>query len=316
MDADSDIDMGSAQDEISTDLFGASEPENYDIEDTAENEDSPEDSSEEEPEDSPEEEPEEEPQVRSAPQSWKKEMHEAWSSLDPSIQDYIEQRESEMRNGLDINKEDSTLGRTVRDTLSNYGDLIQQQGIDENTLIHSLLNMHGQLSTASPEERANVLNKVAQAYGIESQPEYQDENLQALQNKVAQMEQYINASYQQTQQAEREKTLNEVEEFASKNPYFDEVANEITNLITAGYSLDEAYQHAIWMNPSTRQKELERQAKEESDKKAQEAKQAASKARKAKSANVKSRDTNTVPTEPLGSMEDTMRETFREINNR
>src|SRR5689334_813713 len=41
-------------------------------------------------------------QVRSAPKSWAKEQHEHWSRLDPKVQEYIELREKQMLDGLDM----------------------------------------------------------------------------------------------------------------------------------------------------------------------------------------------------------------------
>ena len=98
--------------------------------------------------------------------------------------------------------------------------------------------------------------------------------------------------------------------------FFDEVSEQIVPLINSGYSLEDAYQNAIWLNPVTRQKEIDRAAKEAESKALEEAKKEAEKARKAKSANVRGRDTSRTPTEATGTMEDTLRETFREIQNR
>ncbi|NIT58428.1 MAG: hypothetical protein GWN00_20030, partial [Aliifodinibius sp.] len=41
-------------------------------------------------------EPSQQIEPRTAPQSWKKEMHDAWGTLAPEVQDYIELREKQM----------------------------------------------------------------------------------------------------------------------------------------------------------------------------------------------------------------------------
>ena len=109
-----------------------------------------------------------------------------------------------------------------------------------------------------------------------------------------------------------------METFASdpEHEFFDEVSEQIVPLINAGYSLEDAYANAIWLNPVTRQKEIDRTAKEAAKKAEAEAKQEAEKAKKAKAANVRGRDTSRDSTEPTGTMDDTLRDTFREIQNR
>lgn len=42
------------------------------------------------------------------------------------------------------------------------------------------------------------------------------------------------------------------------HPYFDEVTGDIAVLISAGHSLADAYEKAVWANPTTRQKEIAR----------------------------------------------------------
>ncbi len=41
-----------------------------------------------------------EPTWKKPPQSWKKELHEPWQTLDPRYQEYIHTREADMQKGL------------------------------------------------------------------------------------------------------------------------------------------------------------------------------------------------------------------------
>jgi hypothetical protein len=72
--------------------------------------------------------------------------------------------------------------------------------------------------------------------------------------------------------------------------------------------LQEAYDKAIWMVPEVRDKLL---AKQDQERRAKEAEQAAA-ARKAAAANVRPRGTPPAAQKP-GSMEDTIRATYREL---
>ena len=312
---DSSIDMDAAMDSISSDLFGV-EPEK-------EPEDVKESSEEitEEASDEAKEEPEEsKPATRPAPQSWKKEMHEFWNGLDPSVQAYVEQREQQMHDGLEKDRGDATLGRTMRDVMTPYSEMLKAQGIDEPVMVRNLMNAHYRLSTADEAGKRDLINQIAQSYNISLDGEAPkvDPALKAIQDKVNSLESHLTAAQQATLQEARDRVEQDVEVFASDptHEFFDEVSEQIVPLINAGYSLEDAYQNAIWLNPVTRQKEMDRNAKDAAEKAEKTAKQEAEKARKAKSANVRGRDTGKASTEPKGTMEDTLLETYNEIQNR
>lgn len=301
---ESGIDMDSAINEISSDVFGVEEPTEEVTDDI-----------QEEPSDEPEEEP---IAAKEAPQSWKKEMREHFAALPAEVQDYIEQRENQMRDGLEKDRGDANLGRVMRDVMSPYSPMLKSQGIDESVMVRNLMNAHYQLSTADTDQKISLIKQIAQSYGVPLDGEQQqiDPALKAVMDKVTGLEQHLTASHQRTLQEARTRVESEVSAFAETHEFFDDVSEQIVPLINSGYSLEEAYQNAIWLNPVTRQKEIDRAAKDAAAQAEEKAKQEVEKARKAKSANVRGRDTTRTPTEPTGTMEDTMRETLREIQNR
>lgn len=303
--ADSGIDMDAAMDSITNDIFDSPPAVKTDEETTAEN---------------TEKETTEDPEVetRAAPQSWKKEMHEFWNGLDPAVQDYVEQRETQMKEGLEKDRGDANLGRVMRDVMSPYSEMLKSQGIDESAMVRNLMNAHYRISTADEAGRTDLIRQLAQSYGVNLDGETQqvDPALKAMQDRISGLEHNIKASHEQSLQEARTRVETDVENFASEHEFFDEVSEQIVPLINAGYDLEEAYQNAIWLNPVTRQKEIDRTSKEAAENAQEQAKAEAEKALKAKKANVRGRDTNKTPTEPVGTMEDTMRETLREINSR
>lgn len=309
--ADSDgFDMEGAQEDLAADLFDA-EPE---AKDDLIDEIVPEETGKETVEETTTEEVLE---GRTAPSSWRKEMHERWNTLDPEMQDYIEKREEQMRDGLDTNKADSTLGRDIRDTINPYMDLLSSQKLTEASAIKYLMNAHAKLSNAPADQKQALLEEFGKAYGVGTTQQV-DPALQAMQSRLSEMENYMTTSQQHTLQVAQEKIVQDVEKFASDpaHPYFDELETEIASLIKAGFDLDEAYEKAVWVNPVTRQKENDRRLSEAEKAATLEAKQKTEKAKKAKAVNVRSRDTQNAPTEPTGTMDDTMRETLLEIQNR
>lgn len=302
--ADSGFDMEAAGDELSSSLFDSTPEEVL-----------PEAITEEVVEEVVEE------TLRAAPQSWKKEMHESWGSLPPEVQEYIDQRENQMKEGLEKDRGDANLGRMMRDVMTPYSEMLQQQGVDEPTMVKTMMNAHYRLSTASPEEKAQLFNQLAQNYGVSlngEQPQQADPVIKQLQDELNSIKSNLSAKDQEALQAAKDRVGAEVEAFASdpEHSYFDEVSDDLIPYLNAGYSLQDAYEKAVWANPVTRQKEQDRIQSEKEAELREKANDKANKAKKAKSANVRTRDTKAVPTEPLGTMEDTMHETLREIQNR
>lgn len=318
--ADSGINMDTAVQSISDDLFGKTEA----TQDSDTNEEVLDETQSDETqikaqdvtEDKTEEVIEEKP-ARKAPQSWKKEMHDQFQKLDPTVQDYIDQREAQMREGLEKDRTDANVGRTMRDLMTPYAALLKSQNVDEPTAVRYLLNAHYKLSTANPQEKEALAKEFLRSYGI-GEPDNSDPEIKRLREELHGIKSHLTASQQRTLQETRERVESDVSKFASdpSHSYFDDVADDIVPLIKAGYSLDEAYEKAIWANPVTRQKELDRLQTEKEAKSKEKAKQDAQAALKAKSVNVRSRDTTKTPTALHGTMEDTLRDTYRAIQNR
>lgn len=321
---ESSIDMGAAMDDITSSIFPDAQPvESQEeviesTEEVIESTDEVEDAlqQEEEVEATTEEEITEK---LGLPASWKKDMQEKWDSIDPDTQAYFLKREQQMQDGLEKDRGDANLGRVMRDVMAPYSQMLKAQNIDESVMVRNLMNAHYRLSTSDDAGKLALMQQFARSYGINldgSQPQQVDPTIQVLQNRLQGLESHITASHQRSLQEARTRVESDVHAFASDpdHEFFDEVAEQIVPLINAGYELEDAYNNAIWLNPVTRQKQIEKTAAEAAAKAEETAKQQAEKARKAKSANVRGRDTSKTPTEPTGTMEDTMREIYRELN--
>lgn len=305
-----DFNMEEAQAELASDVFGATEPEveaEEEIKDSTEDEESSEEV----------EEPKEEViESKPPPQSWKKEMHDHWNELKPEVQDYFELREQQMSEGIGVAKEDARLGRDLRDVLTPFDQLLTTQGVDQKTAVQYLMNAHYKLSTADEQGKLDAINQMAQSYGIKLDGSKVTPEIQTLQSKINQLEQVIGRSQQESQQEKQTKAMKEVEAFASEHDLFDEVADDIVPFIHTGLSLQESYEKAIWANPVTRQKEIDRIEKEKAENLEKTKQEKVEKAKKAKSTNIKSRDTVKAHTGPRGKMFDELDTLYQEIQNR
>lgn len=310
---ESGFDMDGAVESLGSDLFPNSEEFKEDENDVVEEAD---DSTES---DEIDEDTEETTEPKEAPKSWKKEMHEVWKNLTPEAQEYIELREQQMKEGLETDRNDANLGKMMRDVMSPYSDMLKSQNLDEPTAVKYFMNTHYQLTNANPQQKEQLIKQIAKNYGVDfdgGQTEEVDPKYKQLEQELYGIKSALNQREQADLQAARERVNKEVEIFASEHPYFEEVEGDLAELITAGLSLEDAYETAIWKNPLIRQKELDRINAEKEAEKLKANEEKVQKAKKAKAVNVKSRDTNRTPTESLGTMEDTIRATFREIQSR
>jgi hypothetical protein len=195
-----------------------------------------------------------------------------------------------------------------------HSELLEKQGINEVKAVEYLLNANYKLSTGTPEQRQMAFKELARAYNLDGEnvaPET-SELAQRLQN----IESNIAKSHQAALQATKTRIESEVEAFASEHEHFDDLQDEIAKFISVGYELEDAYEKALWANPLTRQKELDRIEKEKTGKAKETKKAVVDKAKRAKSVNVRGRNTDRASTAPLGTMDDTMNEVLRDIQNR
>lgn len=258
---------------------------------------------------------------REAPKSWKKEMHEAWGKLDPSVQDYVDLREKQMIDGLDKDRGDANLGRTMRDIMTPYRAMIQAQGIDEPRAVQVLLNAHYKLSNGDAQARSDYFRVLAKQYGIDvsslggSNESKADPAFTSLKNELDGIKQTLSRNQAASFEEARKKVGMDVDKFASdpKHSYFDEVSDDIATMIRAGYDLETAYEKAVWANPVTRQKEVLRLQQENEKASNEKRKQEVEAAKKAASTNIRGRDSSRTPTGPKGSIDDTLRETLDAI---
>jgi hypothetical protein len=114
-------------------------------------------------------------------------------------------------------------------------------------------------------------------------------------------------------------TAAEVDAFAKDpaHPYFDEVADHITLLLRdPKISLKDAYEQAVWANPVTRAKEQARLQKETEEAVRKAAEEEAKKAAAARGTKLRGKDGERASPDFVGSMDETLRETYKEIQGR
>lgn len=265
-----------------------------------------------------------------APKSWPKEMHAHWPTTPKEVRQYWKTREKQMLDGLDQYKQNATYGESLRKVLDPYSPHLKAANIQEADLVGRLMNAHWRLTQGSESDRKAAYEELGKNLGFAAANAIADAaagngqgtitpEVKAMQDKLARIEQTLTADQQAKVTAARESAAKEVEAFASDtkaHPHFDDCADDIVRFIQQGFKLDEAYEKAVWANPVTRTKEMARLQTEQAAKDKERARLDALPKKKAASVNVNSRDTKSSPTEPVGSLDETLRSTLRSVRER
>lgn len=256
------------------------------------------------------------------PKTWRPEAAKLWEQVPAEARTEILKREEDMFRGIEAYKQDAGLGKALRDMVMPHIRVFEQTGDNPMQVINNLLRSHVVLTNAPQEQKQTIFAKLAEMYGVgvEGTQPYVDPQIASMQKTIDDLRNRVDTQDQQTASEIRSKIRSEIDAFAADpaNVYFNEVANDIASLIRtkAAATLQEAYELAIWRNPTTRAKEQARLAAEVAAQEKRKAEEKAEAARKATGANVRVSAKQGRGTAPVGSMDDTLKETFAAIQQR
>lgn len=248
----------------------------------------------------------------------RKEEAEAFAKADQVVRDAFMRRSEEMHKGLEGFRQKAQFGDQMAQAIAPFSQTIQQMGIHPAMAVNKLLKADHVLRNSSYEAKVQHLAKLASDYGIdfghvqqfgEANPAYQS-TLTDLQSRLQQMQSWIEQQNQAKEWNERQTLNSDIAKFASDpaNEHFEVVRNDMAGLLQAGLAstLQEAYEKAIYANPSVRALVLAKQqaAAEEARKAA--ANQKAQAARESSRVNVP-RHGRLPAAKPVGTMDDTIR---------
>ncbi len=274
--------------------------------------------------DAPEEPAVEDPVWKRPPSSWKRDYHEVWQTADPRLQEYAYQREEEMRAGIEPLRSKAQFADQMNEAIQPYLNTIQGLGIDAPRAVKALMEADHVLRNSPPDQKRAYLANLAQSYGInlgEVDPYQQvgpvDPNYYALQNELNSVRGEINGFKQQQEQAENQSLLGEINNFAGKAEYFEEVRPDMIKLLQSGFAgtLEEAYEKAIRLNDDISQKTQQSSQAEAAAQKSSSANRAA-KAAKAAAVSVKSSTPGTKTTTKAQDRRSMLLEQFDSVNER
>lgn len=264
------------------------------------------------------------PDLSAPPKTWKADAAAEWATLPERTRAEIHKREEDMFRGLEMYRGDAQIGKNFSQVLQPYMQILQQHNINPYQQVQGLMQAHYTLAMGTPEQKQELFAKLAQDYGVDVSAlplaPYEDPAVAGLRQQLQQQQNQINQWQQSQQQQVQQKAAQSVEAFANDpaNAYFDEVADDIAQLLQSGVAKDlqDAYDKAVWANPVTRAKEQARLTTQATEKARQEAEARAAKAKQAMRANVRTSAKSGSAATPLGSIDDTLSETLAAIRGK
>lgn len=253
------------------------------------------------------------------PNTWKKEAAEAWAKADPVLKAEVARREADIHKGIEQYKQAADFAYSVDTVVAPYKQTIDRLGMTPQDAIKAMLDVDHKLRYSSPQDKVIHLAQLARTYGIDLNEAVTASNNvdPRLYDLAHQNELLKNQFEQQKQQAEmqaQQELNSQIATFASdpKHTHFETVKLHMAALLQASQAkdLEDAYEQAIYANPVTRAAVLQQQvqaAKEEAARKAQTARAASG---------VNLRSSPAMPSvQPVGTIEDTLRDAYRTLRN-
>lgn len=246
----------------------------------------------------------------------KKEEAEAFAQAPEAVRQAFLRRSDEMHKGIEQYRTKAQFAETMEKAIAPYQNFFHSAGITPDIAFTKLMQADQTLRNGTPEQKQQMLARLAQDYGIQPSGETPDPNFSHLQTEIQQLRGWIEQKSQQEQEREQATLNSEIAKFSSDpaNSHFESVKTEMAALLQSGQAegLKDAYEKACWLNPSVRTQILAKQQEEAEAKRKADADQRAKEAKKAAAVNVR-KNGALPPKAATGSMDDTIRETAERL---
>jgi len=213
-------------------------------------------------------------QGEKAPASWRPEAREHWGQLPDPVRAEVQRLEVERNRVLQDSAEARKGYEAIMRTIQPYEGFIRAENSNPIQAIENLMRTGAQLRVGTPAEKAMLVAGICKQYNIDipmldsalagtpiQQNPQQAQIDQVLNQRLAPIEQmYSNLQQAQRAQEQRvaQQTQSEVEQFRERAEFFDDVRDDMADLIEAagrrGQSLSmlDAYKKACMLNDNVR----------------------------------------------------------------
>lgn len=195
----------------------------------------------------------EEPLWKRAPASWKKDHHEAWNTVDPRLQEYVHQRENQMKEGYAPLASRAKFADEISAAVEPYTNTIRGLGMDVPTAVKSLMEADHLLRHSAPDQRRAYLMQLARNYGVDlgdgqtqQQQPHQGFDPNSVYNEVNRMRGEMEGWKREQEDSRNQSLLQEISTFAKDKEHFEAARPTMIQLLQSGVAttLEDAYAKA------------------------------------------------------------------------
>jgi hypothetical protein len=231
-----------------------------------------------------------------APISWTAEQKAKWASLPPDTQAYIAQRDKESHEAITRAGQQIKAFEPIGKVIEQFAHVFQKNGLQPHDGIARMMAVNEMLET-NPR---SAIEQIARAYGVNLQGETAQEaspgdaRVAELEAELGKIKTHLTAQQRQQYEAESTALAREIADFANdpKNPrpHFESVRKVMAGLMQSGAAetMQEAYDKAVYADPTIRQSILADQQKAAEEKRKTDEAERVKAAKKAAGVNVKS----------------------------
>ena len=201
------------------------------------------------------------------PSSWKKDYEESWGKLDPTLQDYITQREADFAKGVSTYKNQWEQAQPILNTMEKFAPILQQNGVDPAQWINSLGTAHQTLVYGTPDQKLQMFAQLANDYGVDLNGLTGGQSISPqfsmIANELSQIKNQWQQFQSQQEQQEQAQLKSEIDVFSKDKPYFEDVRETMAGLLQNNMASDlqTAYDKAIRLHDDIWQKIQSEQVK-------------------------------------------------------
>lgn len=210
---------------------------------------------------------------------WYKDEYGPWDKLGEPLRNALKERESAYERKLQEVGQPANTWKALEQKIAPYQQELAAAGVQPAQYFEQL---HAANEYLRSDPKA-AIQWLAQSQGVDlialadeiyatqgGQPVAVDPTVQALQSEIAQLKQQLGGvtqfqqkTLEQQQQADLNRRLAEVEEFAKDKPHFDALEQTMLRLMRGGEAstLADAYEKASWLHPEIRERILADQRK-------------------------------------------------------
>jgi hypothetical protein len=195
------------------------------------------------------------------PSSWKKDYQAQWDKMvdtDPQMAQYLLEREQQFASGVSTYKAEADRARDIQSLIEPHAPRFQHYGVDSKEYLGRLLKMDELLATGTPQQKIALLQGIARSVGlVDDQGQMQEFDQQQasyippeLVNTVYGLQSKLQAIEQANERAEQTRINAEIDDFAQNAFGFDELTEEMAQLLETGLATDlkDAHKKALRWN--------------------------------------------------------------------